>query len=103
MNLLPQNPKVRQMVLIAIAAGTILVGFGFFFIMYFTPTTPEEIRKIQAEKTGQGRSVSEGEVKKIEGGLNALGKELENEFYAALRKRTILRDTAAPGKQNPFE
>lgn len=103
MNLLPQDPKKRQMVLLVIVAGVLLAGFGFFFISYFTPATPEEIRQIQAEKAASGRSVSEGEVKRIEGGLVGLQKELENDFYKTLRKRVISSDTTEPGKQNPFE
>lgn len=103
MNLLPQNPKTRQMTLLVIVAGILLLGFGFFFINYFTPATPEEIQRIQAEKAASGRGVSEGEVKRIEGGLTGLKKELENDFYKALRKRSVSPDTAEPGKQNPFE
>ena len=103
MNFLPQNPKTRQMVLIGIIVGVLLLVFGFFFATYFTPTTPEEIQRIQAEQGGQGRSVSEGEVKRLEGGIIGLKKELENDFYKTLRKRAISPDTTAPGKQNPFE
>lgn len=91
------------MVLIGIIAVVLLAGFGFFFTSYFTPATPEEIKKIQEEKAKQGRGVSEGEVKKIEGNITALQKELENDFYKTLRKRSVSPDTAAPGKQNPFE
>lgn len=103
MNLLPQNPKTRQMVLLAIVAGVLLIGFGFFFTSYFTPATPDEIQRIQAERATSGRSVSEGEVKRIEGNIAALQKELENDFYKTLRKRSVSSDAAAPGKKNPFE
>lgn len=91
------------MALVGIVVVVLLGGFGFFFTSYFTPATPEEIQRIQAEKGTQGRSVSEGEVKRIEGNITALQKELENDFYKTLRKRLASPDTAAPGKQNPFE
>lgn len=100
MNFLPKNPRSRQLVLLAIAIGTILIGFGFFFLQYFTPATPQEIQQIQAEKGAQG--VSESAVKKIEGNITALQQELGNDFYVSLRKHFVARDTTAPGKQNPF-
>lgn len=103
MNLLPQNPKTRQTVLLVIVAGVVLLGFGFFFITYFTPATPEEIQQIQAQRAAQGGAVSESEVKRLEGGITAMKKELENDFYATLRKRLVPADQTLPGKENPFK
>ena len=80
--------------------GVALVALGFFFIQYGTSGTFVEIQQTESITGGK---VSEGALKIIEGNVSVLREELQNDFYKTLKRYKWATDTAAPGKQNPFE
>lgn len=97
MKLLPENPKMRQRVLIAALSLVLLVGFGFFWLTYFGPETP-----VSLEETGSPSEATVSEVQKLERDIANLKAELANEFYRDLSKTSWTPDRSNPGKANPF-
>lgn len=98
MQLLPRDPRKKKILLIIIGAGAVLAGFGFFFYgMQGTPAEPQQSSSVA------GGKVSEETLKIIEGNASALREELQNDFYKSLKRYKWTSDTAAPGKQNPFQ
>lgn len=80
--------------------GVVVVVLGFLFINYGAFGTPAGT---QQPSNVTGGKVSEGTLKIIEGNVSALREELQNDFYKTLKRYARTPDTAAPGKQNPFE
>lgn len=102
MNLLPVNPKKRQLVLVigGIVAG--LFAFGFFYITYFTSSAPSGSGVVSVQPNAKIKSVSEDTIKNLETNVADIQSELNQKFYKNLKRYSWQKDSASPGNNNPF-
>ncbi len=99
MNLLPQNPKIRIITLIA-GGGVALVFLVLFASGFFAE--PDLLETAEHKEGLASRSIFDRLIKKLEDDVTKMEKELVNPFYGNLKKYQWSKDTATAGKANPF-
>ena len=83
-----------------IAGGLLLFVFGFFYIMYFMPASPQD-GATELLATTQ-KAISEQAVKKLDADITDITNELGNDFYKRLVSHPLKKDAAIAGNDNPF-
>ena len=102
MNLLPENPKKRKLVLITGGVVAGLFAFGFFYTTYFTSSAPSESGVVSVQTNTKIKSVSEDMIKNLEANVADIQGELDQKFYKNLKRYSWQKNSTSPGNSNPF-
>lgn len=102
MNLLPENPKKRQLILIIGCIVTGLFAFGFLYLTYFSPTDSSGQGSAPASGNAKIKAISEDVIKKLEDDVQGIQDELGNDFYKNLKPYPWPKDSASAGNPNLF-